>query len=151
MVWKRPKTQGLEGLEKATKPPKFGGLEGQKAKFGGLGGLEKAKSQILRLGGSGKGQKAKFGAWRGGGKGQKAKLGGLEGVLENAKKPNLGAWAGCAWSGMGCGLWGMDIGLEWGGITFNENSKLMKMQFKAKFTQFLFILLLRVLGLGFRV
>ena len=33
--------------------------------------------------------------------------------------------------------------------TFNENSKLMKMQLKAKFAQFLFILLLR--SLGFRV
>ena len=55
-----------------------------------------------------------------------------------------GAGAGAGAGALGLGLWGMEIGLEWGGIHFNENSKLMKMQFKAKFTQFLFILLLRV-------
>ena len=43
---------------------------------------------------------------------------------------------------MGLGYW---LGIGLGFLpTFNENSKLMKMQFKAKFTQFLFILLLRV-------
>ena len=45
----------------------------------------------------------------------------------------------------GCRAW--ILAWNWAGIsfhTFNENSKLMKMQFKAKFTQFLFILLLRV-------
>ena len=52
-----------------------------------------------------------------------------------------------AGAGRGCGLWGLDIGLELGWDllhTFNENSKLLKMQLNAKFTQFLFILLLRV-------
>ena len=63
------------------------------------------------------------------------------------------------WAGIGAGWgqgrigsgaedgWGLDIGLELGwdfSHTFNENSELMKMQFKAKFIQFLFILLLRV-------
>ena len=41
----------------------------------------------------------------------------------------------------GCRAW--ILAWNWAGIsfhTFNENSKLMKMQFKAKFTQFLFIL-----------
>ena len=45
---------------------------------------------------------------------------------------------------MSCGAWILG---NWAGIsshTFNENSELMKMQLKAKFTQFLFILLLRV-------
>ena len=49
-----------------------------------------------------------------------------------------GAARGLRGAGRGCGLWALDIGLELG-YTFNENSKLMKMQFKAKFTQFLFI------------
>ena len=63
-------------------------------------------------------------------------------------------WLGWGWGGaaadglgwaVGCGAW--ILAWNWAGIsshTFNENSKLMKMQFKAKFTQFLFILLLRV-------
>ena len=41
----------------------------------------------------------------------------------------------------GCRAW--ILAWNWAGIsfhTFNEKSKLMKMQFKAKFTQFLFIL-----------
>ena len=49
--------------------------------------------------------------------------------------------------GAEAGLRCLDIGLELAGIfshTFNENSKFMKMQIEAKFTQFLFILLLRV-------
>ena len=59
------------------------------------------------------------------------------------------------WAGLGCGGWGWagagagaGLGLGRLGLgsahTFNENSKLMKMSFEAKFTQFLFILLLRV-------
>ena len=76
------------------------------------------------------------------------------------------AWAGV--SGLGCrsGGWlgGARPRINWGVLegavssgawilgnwarifshTFNENSKLMKMQLKAKFAQFLFILLLRV-------
>ena len=75
-----------------------------------------------------------------------------------------GGWAGGCKGAWGCWeglreLWGLDIGelgwdflaglwgWNWAGISsnmFNEISKLMKMQFKAKFTQFLFILLLRV-------
>ena len=100
----RPKKAGLGGgVEKA-----------KKAKFGGLGGVWEPKSQIWGLGGWSleKGQKAKFGVegvWKrqksqiwGLGerleKGQKAKFGGLGGVwigggLEQAKKPNLGAWS----------------------------------------------------------
>ena len=63
----------------------------------------------------------------------------------------LGCGAGAGGLGLGvlggavsCGAWILG---NWAGIsshTFNENSKLMKMQLKAKFTQFLFILLLRV-------
>ena len=71
----------------------------------------------------------------------------------------MGWGAGAGWGGVGLGLaelagrwcwgWGLrclDIGLElgWDSHTFNENSKIMKVQFEAKFTKFLFILLLRV-------
>ena len=86
----------------------------------------------------------------------------------------IGGWlcwglgAGAGWAGAGLCGWGGGAGLglqgglgvlggavscgawilgNWAGIsshTFNENSKLMKMQLKAKFAQFLFILLLRV-------
>ena len=51
--------------------------------------------------------------------------------------------AGAGWAGLGA-AW--ILTWNWAGIssrTFNENSKLMKMPFEAKFTQFLFILLLR--------
>ena len=56
-------------------------------------------------------------------------------------------WLGCLGvlgGAVSCGAWILG---NWAGIsshTFNENSELMKMQLKAKFTQFLFILLLRV-------
>ena len=53
-----------------------------------------------------------------------------------------------AWAGQGRGQ-GLGGALGWAGIfshtfKFNEHSKLMKMQFEEKFTQFLFVLLLRV-------
>ena len=47
----------------------------------------------------------------------------------------LGGWAGLGWA-----EWAGGGGLH----TFNEHSKLSKMQFEAKFTQFLFILFLGV-------
>ena len=54
------------------------------------------------------------------------------------------AFAFLAWTGLlGC----------WAGLslrTFKENSKLLKLQVEAKFTQFLFILFLRVKGLGLK-
>ena len=57
-------------------------------------------------------------------------------------------WAGLGWAGQGAG-WaapGFWFGIGWDlySLTFNENSKLMNMQFEENFTQFLFILLLRV-------
>ena len=55
-----------------------------------------------------------------------------------------GAPWGWGWQGRAVGLGkGLELGWDFS-HTFKENSKLMKMQFKAKFTQFLFILLLRV-------
>ena len=62
-----------------------------------------------------------------------------------------GLW-GCGAGGLGLRpALGLGLGLDWNlvGIsshTFNENSKLSKMQFEAKFTQFLFILRFRALG-----
>ena len=106
MVWKRPKSQGLEGLEKATKP----NLVAWKAKKPNLvawGVWKRSKSQILRLGGAGKGQKAKFGAWRGGGKGQIGGLGGGSGKCQKAKFGGLG-WLRLEWDGLwavGHGYW----------------------------------------------
>ena len=114
-VWKRPKKPNLGAWRASKKSGAWRGCgKGQKAKFGGLGGVWEPKSQIWGLGGWSleKGQKAKFGVegvWKrqksqiwGLGerleKGQKAKFGGLGGVwigggLEQAKKPNLGAWS----------------------------------------------------------
>ena len=55
-----------------------------------------------------------------------------------------GAWQLGAGGAVGCGAW--ILAWNWSGISSHT---LMKMQFKAKFTQFLFILLLGVQGLGF--
>ena len=67
---------------------------------------------------------------------------------------SLARLPGWGWAGVGLGwkIWRLGKGFELGwdlSHTFKENSKLMKMQFKAKFIQFLFIPALE--GLGFRV
>ena len=85
-----------------------------------------------------------------------AGLGGFSFLLRNLIFGILGTAAGfcflllpfwLGWAGLGC-RWAW-LGLGSPHARFRENSKRMKMQYEAKLTQFLFILLLRVLG--FRV